>query len=802
MCMLSDPSVKYKPYTPLKLIDRQWPSKTLDKVPIWLSTDLRDGNQALATPMTVEQKRFFFDCLLKCGFKEIEISYPAASDTDFGFTRGLIEQEKIPDDVWIQVLTPAREDLIRRTLEAVAGAKHVIIHMYNATCRMFREVVFKNSKEETVALAVKHTKLIAQLTDEYSQKYGTNFKYEYSPETFTQTEPEFALEICEAVKTAWGKAGCGEDRIIFNLPATVEIAPPNHYADQIENFCRHISEREKIIVSLHPHNDRGTAIAAAELACMAGADRVEGCIFGNGERTGNVDLVNLALNLYTQGIHPKLDFSDIQACIDIVNQCNDLPIHPRHPYAGELVFTAFSGSHQDAIKKGFEAQARRHDEARAKGEPLIWDMPYLPIDPLDIGCDYEAVIRVNSQSGKGGIAYLIKTHLGLDMPRRMQVVFYKVIQDISDREAREMTVDDITTAFRTSYHLGGPKYDGRLALRSFKISDESVADPIDQTPYEDDEAPDERRHFDGTISVDGVLRVIHGDGNGPLSALLDALKTHLDIDFSIHEYVEHTIGDGQNAKAASYVEIVDAKREPGQRQEGWWGAGLDTDIAGSGLRAVVSAVNNAISNRKLPELKLTVGFNVRSGQADVASVILNTLQLGLPRRLQLHFFEIVQRASPDGVIGYDALTALFKKTYGFTMRDLPLLLQKFTMEHLGEGEVRAINALMFINGQETLATGEGNGPLSAVLAALAPYHDGTLTVREYSEHSIGVGAGVKAASYVELVHTTSVDGLSKRATCWGADIDEDISMSGVKALLNAVALHVPLRIKNPNRSAA
>lgn len=347
---------------------------------------------------------------------------------------------------------------------------------------------------------------------------------------------------------------------------------------------------------------KGTATAAAELACMAGADRVEGCIFGNGERTGNVDLVNLALNLYTQGMHPNLDFSDIQACIDIVNHCNDLPVHPRHPYAGELVFTAFSGSHQDAIKKGFEAQTKRHAEARAKGEPLIWDMPYLPIDPLDIGCNYEAVIRVNSQSGKGGIAYIVKTHLGMDMPRKMQIMFYKVIQEISDREAREMTIDDINNAFRTSYHLGGQKYDGRLVLRSFKISDKPMTSPVDQTHYEEGEAPDERRRFDGTLSVDGALRDIHGDGNGPLSAFLDALKTHLNIDVSIREYVEHTTGDGQNAKAASYVEVVDSKREPGQRQDGWWGAGLDTDIAGSGLRAVLSAVNNFIGNKALPEL--------------------------------------------------------------------------------------------------------------------------------------------------------------------------------------------------------
>ena len=572
-----------------------------------------------------------------------------------------------------------------------------------------------------------------------------------------------------------------------------------------------MTEREKFIVSLHPHNDRGrrclsrymrlliysagTAIAAAELACMAGADRIEGCIFGNGERTGNVDLVNLALNLYTQGIHPKLDFSDIQACIDIVNQCNDLPVHPRHPYAGELVFTAFSGSHQDAIKKGFEAQALRHAESRAKGEPQIWEMPYLPIDPADLGCTYEAVIRVNSQSGKGGIAYLVKTHLGLDMPRRMQIAFYQIIQEISDKEAREMSVDDITTAFRKAYYLGGPSYDGRLVLRSFQISEEHVADPIDQLPLEEGETLDERRHFDGTLSVDGVFRVIRGDGNGPLSALLDALKTHLNVDFSIREYVEHTIGDGQAAKAASYIELVDPKKDSNQRQQSWWGVGIDTDIAGSGLRAVLSAVNNAIGDRALPELKLTVGFNAPSGQADVATVILNSLQLDLPRRLQKNFFEVVQRASTDGIIGYEALTELFKKTYGFANQDLPLLMQKFTMEHVGDGEVSSINGTFIMNGQERQLSGEGNGPLSAVIAALAPFHDGTITVREYSEHSIGVGAGVKAASYVELVHIVNVDGQTKRISCWGADIDEDISVSGVKALLNAVALHVPLEKK-------
>lgn len=520
---------------------------------------------------------------------------------------------------------------------------------------------------------------------------------------------------------------------------------------------------------------------------MAGADRIEGCIFGNGERTGNVDIVNLALNQYTQGIHPKLDFSDIQACIDIVNQCNDLPVHPRHPYAGELVFTAFSGSHQDAIKKGFEVQAKKHAEAAAKDEPQIWNMPYLPIDPADLGCNYEAVIRVNSQSGKGGIAYLIKQHLGLDMPRKMQIAFYQVIQTISDREAREMAVDDITTAFRNTYHFGGSKYGGRLVLRSFKVSAEPNADPTDQTPYDSDEAPDERRRFDGTISVDGVLRVLRGDGNGPLSALLNALKTHLDIDLSIREYTEHTIGEGQSAKAASYVEVVRPGRDPRERTDGWWGVGIDSDIAGSGLRAVLSAVNNAIGERALPELKLSVGFSARSGQADVASVILNALLLELPRRLQASFFEVVQRASQDadGNISYEALTMLFRNTYYYEVPGARLSMKSFKMEHVGEGSRRSIDGVFLFDGEARPISGEGNGPLSAVLTALHSQITGTLSIREYSEHSIGEGTDVKAASYVEL--TYAQEGQPKKSSAWGVSLDEDITVSGVKAVLNAAS---------------
>ncbi|CCM00503.1 uncharacterized protein FIBRA_02537 [Fibroporia radiculosa] len=788
MPMLTDPSKKYKPYTPLNIPDRQWPSRVAKKPPIWLSTDLRDGNQALANPMTIPQKTLFFQTLLKCGFKEIEIAYPAASDTDFNFVRGLIEEGQVPDNVWIQVLTPAREDLIKRTVESVAGAKRAIIHMYNATSCLFREVVFRNSKEETIELAVRHTRMIRQLTEECTAKHGTIFRFEYSPEMFTQTETEFAVEICEAVKAAWGKAGTGDERIIFNLPATVEIGPPNHYADQIEYFCRHISEREKVIVSLHPHNDRGQGIAAAELGTLAGADRIEGCLFGNGERTGNVDLVNLALNLYTQGINPGVDFSDIQAVIDVVTQCNDLPVHSRHPYAGELVFTAFSGSHQDAIKKGFEAQRARHAEAEKKGEPQYWDMPYLPIDPADLGCTYEAVIRVNAQSGKGGIAYLVQQNLGLDMPRKMQVSFYQVIQEIADREAREMSVEDITTAFRQTYHYGGSTYEGRLVLKSFKISAESSPD----LPNGDD-AVDERRQFDGTISVDGVLRVIRGDGNGPLSALLDALRTHLNIDLSLREYSEHAIGQGQDTKAASYVELVPQAldvKELRRSIESWWGVGVDADIAGSGLRAVLSAVNSAIGDRALPELKLNVGYSAASGQADIASVVLNELQLELPRRLQAAFFEVVQRAARDteGKMSYTDLITLFKETYHYEVPDKGsrFALKSFKMENLGESGRKELTGEFLVNGKLTQVHGEGNGLLTAAQNALNAHIDGQATIREYAEHSIGTGSDVKAASYVDLGY--EADGGTIKLSAWGVATDSDITASGLKALLRASSI--------------
>jgi 2-isopropylmalate synthase len=525
------------------------------------------------------------------------------------------------------------------------------------------------------------------------------------------------------------------------------------------------------------HFVSGTGIASAELGFLAGGDRIEGCLFGNGERTGNVDLVNLALNLYSQGIKPNVDFSDIQSVIDVVTKCNDLPIHPRHPYSGELVFTSFSGSHQDAIKKGFEHQQKAHASAAAKGEPQYWNIPYLAVDPADIGTDYEAVIRVNSQSGKGGIAYIVKQHLHLDLPRKMQIAFYKVIQSIADREAREVTVEDITSTFKKTYSYGGSRYEGRLALRNFNLSTE---------PSEDASADHHGGSckLDGTLSVDGSLRVIRGDGNGPISALHDALVKYLGIDFSVKEYSNNAIGEGQDAQAVSYVEIV----PPADRKssESWWGVGVDSNIAGSGLRAFLSAVNNAIGDRALPELKLNVGYDAKLSEVDVASILLTNLGLELPRRLQTHFFEAVQKkaAETSGELPVAALLDLFRETYGYESKQpAKVSISTFNVVDVGYGGRRALTGDFDIHGQSLKLRGEGNGPISAALDALRSRIDGAVTVKEYSVHSIGEGSDVLAASYVELIH--EVPG-SEKTSVWGVATSADITASGLMALMNAV----------------
>lgn len=555
--MLSNPASKYRPFATIDLPDRQWPNRRITQAPRWCSVDLRDGNQSLIDPMDGERKRRFFDLLIKTGFKEIEVAFPSASQTDYDFVRSLIEGNLIPEDVAIQVLTQSREELIRRTIESLSGAHRAIVHLYNATSEVFRRLVFNQDKAGTIALAVSGTKLIKELTDQHPETIWT---YQYSPETFSFTEPEFALEVCEAVMDVWQPTP--ERPIILNLPATVEVATPNVHADQIEWFCRNLTRRDCAIISLHPHNDRGTGIAAAELGLMAGADRVEGCLFGNGERTGNVDIVTMALNMYTQGVDPQLDLSDMRKVVGTVEHCNQIAVHPRHPYAGELVFTAFSGSHQDAIKKGFAARQKQND--------AFWEVPYLPIDPADIGCSYEAVIRVNSQSGKGGVAWVLEQDQGLRLPRRLQIAFSRVVQEIADRTGRETTTAVIVEAFRQTYGLDGS---GRFSLVDYSISG------ADRTG-----AP---RAFTGRIEVDGQTRNITGQGNGPLSSFVDALNRALGLSLDIVNYDEHAIGTGSGTQAAAYVECV----LPDGRSV--FGVGIDVDSSEASMRAVLSAANNA-----------------------------------------------------------------------------------------------------------------------------------------------------------------------------------------------------------------
>lgn len=574
--MLQDPAQKYRPFPQINLKDRKWPDQVLTKPPRWLATDLRDGNQSLINPMDGERKRIFFDLLVKCGYKEIEVAFPSASDTDFNFVRSLITENAIPDDVWIQVLTPSRPELIKRTLDSVKGAKRAIVHLYNATCPLFRRVVFDNTKEETVNLAVSGVTLIKQLTDSMPE---TDWQFEYSPELFSDTELEFSVEICQRVMDVWKPT---EKRpIIFNLPATVEMATPNIYADQIEYFHRHIGNRKKVAISLHPHNDRGTSVAAAELAQMGGADRVEGCLFGNGERTGNVDLVTLALNLYTQGIDPGVKFANMGEIVRTVEYCNQIPVHPRHPYAGELVFTAFSGSHQDAIKKGFSVR----QDLVAKGESPIWQIPYLPLDPADIGCSYEAVIRVNSQSGKGGVAWVLEQFEGLKLPRKLQIAYSRVVQDVADKEGRELTVKEITKLFNTTYFLG-ESGSPRLRLADYSFSGQG-----------------KERRFNGVIEVDSAVgtngllngsaeksKTISGVGNGPISSLVNALKEAYGVQLTVADYAEHAIGGGTDVKAAAYVECT----VEGQSQS-VWGVGVSSDSAAASARAVISALNRCLT---------------------------------------------------------------------------------------------------------------------------------------------------------------------------------------------------------------
>ena len=546
--MLTNPSAKYRPFAAVPLENRQWPGKTITQPPIWMSTDLRDGNQALIEPMSVDKKLRFFQTLVQIGLKEIEVGFPSASQTDFDFVRMLVEDGHIPDDVTIIVLTQARDELIRRTVDSAVGAKRAIVHIYNSVAPVFRRVVFGMEREEIVQIAVNGTRLIKELVSQHPQ---TQWGLEYSPESFSTTELDFSKQITDAVSAVWQPTP--ENKMIVNLPSTVEASTPNVYADQIEWMCRNLNNRESLVISVHPHNDRGTAVAAAELAVMAGADRVEGCLFGNGERTGNVDLVTLAMNLYTQGVHPGLDFSDIDAVRQLVEECNQLPVHPRHPYAGDLVFTAFSGSHQDAIKKGF---------AQQKAD-AIWEVPYLPIDPADLGRSYDAVIRVNSQSGKGGMAYLLEQEYGLQLPRRLQIEFSRVVQQLADSSGREIAAGDIHALFGREY------LEQQTPWRY--VSHRMTEDSTGEQPVQ----------IEVTAQQERVQSVRRGAGNGPIDAFVNALG----LDIRLMDYHEHSIGSGANARAACYVELRVGNGPT------LFGAGIDSNIVTASFHAVLSAVN-------------------------------------------------------------------------------------------------------------------------------------------------------------------------------------------------------------------
>jgi len=548
---------KYKPFVPVVLTDRTWPNRVIDKAPMWCSVDLRDGNQALIDPMDPERKLRMFESLVKMGFKEIEVGFPSASQPDFDFVRLLIEEDRIPDDVTIQVLVQSRQELIERTYECIKGAPRAIVHFYNSTNPLQREVVFGLDKEGIVDIAVNAAKMCKKLEQTVPE---TIVRYEYSPESFTLTEPEFTIEICKAVMDVIKPTP--DNKLILNLPATVECYSPNVYGDVIEWFIRNLPNRESAIISLHPHNDRGCAVAAAEFGVMAGADRVEGTLFGNGERTGNVDIVNLAMNLFMNGVDPELDISDIDALRRVAEYCNRLPVHSRHPYVGDLVYTAFSGSHQDAIKKGFEALPKDYKE---------WGVPYLPIDPKHVGRTYEAVIRVNSQSGKGGVAYVMKTEHGFDLPRRLQIEFSKTIQHITEDSGTEISPVVMWDTFRSEYLPEEPQY----VLHSHELRSDSSSG---------------RTSITAQMMVKGVASTITGEGNGPIDAFINALRSGLSADIDVLDYAEHATGQGSEATAVAYVETTDSDGDV------LWGVGSDPNLITASLRAVLAAHERRMRN--------------------------------------------------------------------------------------------------------------------------------------------------------------------------------------------------------------
>jgi len=559
------PIHKYVPFTPVALADRTWPDKVIAQAPRWCAVDLRDGNQALIDPMSPARKLEMFDLLVRMGYKEIEVGFPAASQTDFDFIRQIIEENRIPDDVVIQVLTQAREHLIERTFESIRGAKQAIVHLYNSTSTLQRRVVFGLDREGIKEIAVEGARLCRKYAEQLPE---TDVLFEYSPESYTGTELDFAVEVCDAVNDVWQPTP--DRKVIINLPATVEMATPNVYADSIEWMNRHLKYRDSVVLSLHPHNDRGTAVAAAELGYQAGADRIEGCLFGNGERTGNVCLVTLGMNLFSQGIDPQIDFSDIDEIRRTVEYCNQLPVHPRHPYGGDLVYTAFSGSHQDAIKKGFEHLERDAAAVGKTTDEILWAVPYLPIDPKDVGRTYEAVIRVNSQSGKGGVAYIMKTDHQLDLPRRLQIEFSQVVQAKTDADGGEVSPAQIWAAFADEYLPVDDAPWGRFRLSGHR--NEASSDGKDVLSVD--------------LVVDGAKQTVEATGNGPIDAFVSALAG-FGVEMRFLDYAEHAMSAGGDAKAAAYVECAIGDRV-------LWGVGIDANIVTASLKAVVSAVNRAV----------------------------------------------------------------------------------------------------------------------------------------------------------------------------------------------------------------
>ena len=550
---------KYTPFPQIDLPDRQWPSRTITHAPIWASVDLRDGNQALATPMTVNEKLEMFELLVRIGFKEIEVGFPSASDTEFNFIRRLVDEKRIPADVTLQVLVQAREHLIRRTFESLEGVSKAIVHLYNSTSPVQRRVTFNKTKDEIKAIAVEGTRLVKSLVETIP---GTQIRFQYSPESFSDTEVDYALEVCEAVMAEW--APSEDDKIILNLPATVEVATPNVHADQIEWFCRNLKERNKVYISLHTHNDRGTGVAATELGLLAGADRVEGTLFGNGERTGNLDIVTVALNLYTQGVDSALDLSELEEIRRVYERITRMTVHDRHPYSGDLVFTAFSGSHQDAIKKGMDLRSKKDTEGAR------WEVPYLAIDPADIGRDYEAIIRINSQSGKGGVAYILERDFGLDLPKAMHPEVGMVVNDTADKGSRELSPDEVREVFMQEYvNLEAP-----MELLSIEREDFSQSGEV---------------KVDAEICMNGKSNKVTGTGNGPISAFVDALEQEGYKDFQLLDYRQHSIGGGSKTEAAAYIQI---KNDDGSVS---FGCGINANIELAGLRALVSAFNRAHS---------------------------------------------------------------------------------------------------------------------------------------------------------------------------------------------------------------